>query len=107
MDYALKTVRQRQLKDEVTPNDTGNVESSYKKTNLTILFVTHDIEEALRLGTKVLVMDKGTIHQYASPKELLSHPATDFVRKLTEQQRRTCHLDEDKLCDCIYSGVHF
>lgn len=79
----------------------------YKKTNLTILFVTHDIEEALRLGTKVLVMDKGTIHQYASPKELLSHPATDFVRKLTEQQRRTCHLDEDKLCDCIYSGVHF
>lgn len=77
----------------------------HKKTGITILFVTHDIEEALRLGTKVLVMDKGTIHQYAKPEELLTHPATDFVRRLTRQQRRTCYLEEEKLCDCEYSGA--
>lgn len=77
----------------------------YHKTGITILFVTHDIEEALRLSTKVLVMDAGKIQQFAKPAELLSHPATDFVRRLTEQQRRTCYLDEEKLCDCEYSGA--
>lgn len=55
----------------------------YEQTGITVLFVTHDISEALSLGTKVLVMDAGTIQQYAAPEELLQHPATDFVRKLT------------------------
>ncbi len=77
----------------------------YRQTGITVLFVTHDIGEALKLATKVLVMDKGEIQQYADPKELLAHPATDFVRKLTEQQRRTCHLPDDRLNDCEYSGV--
>ena len=50
--------------------------------------MTHDISEALKLETKVLVMDGGEIQQYASPDELLRHPATDFVRRLVDQQRR-------------------
>ena len=58
----------------------------YQKTSITVLFVTHDIGEALKLGTKVLVMDKGEIHQYATPEELLRNPATEFVKKLTEQE---------------------
>lgn len=60
----------------------------YEQTKITILFVTHDISEALRLGTKVLVMDHGKIEQFAEPKELLSHPATPFVRHLTERQQQ-------------------
>lgn len=77
----------------------------YSQTGITVLFVTHDIAEALKLGTKVLVMDRGEIQQYAAPKELLAHPATDFVQRLTEQQRRTCHLPDDRLGDCEYNGV--
>lgn len=49
----------------------------YEKTGITVMFVTHDISEALKLGTKVLVMDQGEICQYAPPKELLRHPADD------------------------------
>ena len=45
-----------------------------------------------------------TVEQ-AQPQELLAHPATDFVRKLTEQQRRTCHLPDNRLNDCEYSGM--
>lgn len=58
----------------------------YRQTGITVLFVTHDIREALKLGTMVLVMDRGEVHQYAPPEELLAHPATDFVRQLVGQQ---------------------
>ena len=80
----------------------------YEQTGITVLFVTHDISEALKLGTKVLVMDKGEIQQYAAPQELLRHPATDFVKKLVERERRICYLPDERLEDCEYSGaVHF
>ncbi len=77
----------------------------YEQTGITVLFVTHDISEALKLGTKVLVMDKGEIQQYAAPQELLRHPATDFVKKLVERERRICYLPDERLEDCEYSGA--
>lgn len=69
----------------------------YEKTGITVLFVTHDISEALKLGTKVLVIDKGVIQQYASPEELLNNPATDFVKQLAYNERRSCQLPEEQL----------
>lgn len=54
----------------------------HRETGITILFVTHDINEALRLGAKVLVMDRGKALQYASPDELRAHPAAAFVQTL-------------------------
>lgn len=77
----------------------------YEQTKITVLFVTHDIGEALKLGTKVLVMDHGQIQQYAAPEELLRHPATAFVEQLVEKERRTCHLPGEKLSDCEFSGA--
>lgn len=77
----------------------------YEQTKITVLFVTHDIGEALKLGTKVLVMDHGEIQQYAPPEELLRRPATPFVEQLVEKERRTCHLPEEQLADCEYSGA--
>lgn len=77
----------------------------YETTGITVIFVTHDISEALKLGTKVLVMDGGEILQYDSPGELLRDPATDFVRRLVEQQRRMCHLPEERLEECGFSGA--
>lgn len=77
----------------------------YEQTGITILFVTHDISEALKLGTKVLVMDKGVIQQYATPTELLRNPATDFVKRLVAKERRTCGLPEEQLLTCEYCGV--
>lgn len=77
----------------------------YHQTQITVLFVTHDIGEALKLGTKVLVMDHGEIQQYAAPAELLRHSATPFVELLVEKERRTCHLPDEQLDKCEYSGA--
>ena len=60
----------------------------HRESGITILFVTHDIAEALKLDTHTLVIDKGTVQQCAQPEEILRHPATDFVRELVEPQRR-------------------
>ena len=77
----------------------------WQQTGITVLFVTHDISEALRLGTKVLVMDAGRIEQYDPPKELLRAPATDFVRRLVERERRACRLPDAQLAGCEFSGA--
>ena len=92
--------------DEITRAQLqAELQRIYRQTGITVLFVTHDISEALKLGTKVLVMDRGEIQQYAPPQEILSHPATEFVRKLSEQQRRICRLPEERLTDCEYSAA--
>jgi osmoprotectant transport system ATP-binding protein len=56
----------------------------YKEFNVTIVFITHDIKEALKLGTRVLVMDKGKIIQIGPPSEIKERPKTDFVRELID-----------------------
>ena len=57
----------------------------YKQTGITVLFVTHDIHEALKLGTRILVMDQGKVLQYGTPDEIVRQPATAFVKQLTGQ----------------------
>src|SRR3989441_4145023 len=49
---------------------------------ITVIFVTHDVDEAIKLGDRVAVMRAGKLVQYAPPGELLAHPADDFVARL-------------------------
>ncbi len=53
-----------------------------EKLGKTIVFVTHDIDEAIKMGDKIAIMKDGKLVQYASPAEILSQPADDFVAEL-------------------------
>lgn len=71
---AIDEITRRLLQDEIL--------RIYKEYNMTIVFITHDIKEALKLGTRVIVMDKGEIVQNDTPEEVLRNPKTSFVRNL-------------------------
>lgn len=51
----------------------------------TVVFVTHDIAEALKLGNRIAVMREGRVEQFASPAELLANPATPYVARFVGQ----------------------
>lgn len=71
---AVDEITRAELQDEIR--------RIHWETGITILFVTHDIREALHLGTRVLVVAAGRIQQYAAPDELRGAPATDVVARL-------------------------
>ncbi|HCX63690.1 MAG TPA: glycine/betaine ABC transporter ATP-binding protein [Eubacteriaceae bacterium] len=70
-----------------------------KKLKKTILFVTHDIHEALKLGSKILLMNKGSIEQYGTAEELVFHPKTAFVKSFFGLKGFQSMLDEELLSD--------
>ena len=54
----------------------------HEELGMTTIFVTHDTDEALRLGNRIAVLQAGEIQQVARPEEILKAPATDFVADL-------------------------
>lgn len=54
----------------------------HQTLGVTIVFITHDIREAMKLGDRVLVMDQGKILQLDKPEIIQEHPADSFVREL-------------------------
>lgn len=77
---AVDSITRTQLQKEI--------KAIHEDSGITIVFVTHDINEALYLGTRVLVMDQGAIQQYDTPDQIRSRPATDFVRQLISGQQQ-------------------
>ncbi|WP_251977630.1 ABC transporter ATP-binding protein [Salinicola avicenniae] len=53
----------------------------HRQTGKTIVFVTHDMDEALKLATRIALLDRGRLVQYDRPIELMVEPANDFVRE--------------------------
>lgn len=58
----------------------------------TTVFVTHDIDEALRLASRIAVMDRGRIIQHDTPENILRRPASEFVENLVGKQDRGLKL---------------
>src|SRR4029078_11637597 len=54
----------------------------------TIVFVTHDFDEAIRLADRVAIMKNGEVIQVGTPEELVLHPATDYVAEFTRDVNR-------------------
>lgn len=63
-----------------------------QRVRKTTVFVTHDIDEALKLATRIAVMDQGRIIQHDTPENILRHPATPFVDNLIGKQDRGLKL---------------
>ena len=74
---ALDSITRKQLQREL--------KALHQLSGATIVFVTHDITEALTLGTKVLVLDKGVIQQYDTPEMIQRHPANELIRELVNE----------------------
>ncbi|MBU3159446.1 ABC transporter ATP-binding protein [Clostridium frigoris] len=76
---ALDPITRNQLQDELY-----NLQQESKKT---IIFVTHDMDEALKLGDKICIMKDGNIVQFDTPEEILNNPANDFVKEFIGKNR--------------------
>ena len=69
--------------------------------NKTILFVTHDFDEALRLADRIAIMKDGVIEQLDTPSNIVLNPATEYVRKFTEEVPREKVLKIESVMDPI------
>lgn len=73
---AVDEITRRMLQDEIL--------RIHREQGVTVLFITHDIREALKLGSRILVMSQGGVVQSGTPDEIRLHPANDFVRELAK-----------------------
>ena len=71
---AVDEITRHSLQDEIL--------RIYHELHITIFFITHDIREALRLGTRVMIMKDGNIEQFDTPDIVKKQPQTEFVRQL-------------------------
>lgn len=76
---ALDPISREQLQDELI-----RLQKEIKKT---IVFVTHDMDEAIKIADNILLMKDGEIVQSGSPEEILRHPANDFVKEFIGKKR--------------------
>lgn len=59
----------------------------HRELHKTFLFVTHDINEAFKLGSRVMIMNQGKLLQFATPAQIVKHPADLFVETLIQSAR--------------------
>ncbi|MGD0053202.1 MAG: ATP-binding cassette domain-containing protein [Vulcanimicrobiaceae bacterium] len=81
---AVDAIVRRALQDEIA--------RVHREIGTTIVFVTHDVDEALRLADRVVVMNAGSVVQTGPPEEILARPADDFVRSLVGVDAETRRL---------------
>lgn len=79
-------------------NEFLKIQKDMKKT---ILFVSHDIDEAIKLGDKIAIFDKGKLMQIGTPDEILSSPKNEFVRDFVGDDRSIKRLTLLKVRDLL------
>jgi len=77
---ALDPISREQLQNELL-----NLQMNINKT---IIFVTHDMDEALKIADNIILMKEGSVVQKGSPTEIINHPANDFVKEFIGDKRQ-------------------
>ncbi|RYZ33928.1 MAG: ATP-binding cassette domain-containing protein, partial [Myxococcaceae bacterium] len=95
---ALDPLIRRQMQDELL--------DLQSRMNKTIVFITHDLDEALKLGGRIAIMKDGRIAQLGTPEEILTRPADDYVRAFVEHVDRTKVLTARSIMRRPESVVH-
>lgn len=90
---ALDPINRAQLQEELF-----NLQQELKKT---VVFVTHDMDEALKLGDKISIMKEGEILQYNTPENILRNPSQGFVSEFIGKNRILNHSDYIKAIDVM------
>jgi len=70
-----------------------------EKLQKTIMFITHDFDEALKLADRIAIMKDGIIEQLDTPANIVLNPATDYVKKFTEEVPREKVLTIEDVMD--------
>ncbi len=60
--------------------------------NKTIVFITHDLDEALRIGSRIAILNEGKVAQIGNAKEILTNPADDYVKEFVQSVNRSSAL---------------
>ena len=96
---ALDPLIRKEMQDEFL-----RIQEVLKKT---ILFVTHDFDEALRLADRIAIMKDGVIEQLDTPANIVLNPATEYVRKFTEEVPREKVLKIESIMGTVDSTEEF
>ena len=78
--FALDPLIREQMQDELL--------DLQEKMKRTIVFITHDLDEAIKLGDRIAIMKDGEVVQVGTPEEILTDPANDYVTRFTESVDR-------------------
>ncbi|MGF9858574.1 ABC transporter ATP-binding protein [Priestia endophytica] len=97
---ALDPISREKLQDDLV-----NLQRSIKKT---IVFVTHDMQEALKLGDRICVMREGKVEQIGTPKEIINNPVNEFVREFVGVKKSEMdeNINLEKMIYPISNGNH-
>jgi glycine betaine/proline transport system ATP-binding protein len=77
---ALDPLIRREMQDQLI-----HLQAELRRT---IIFITHDLNEALRLGDRIAIMNDGAIEQVGTGEEILQHPASEYVARFLEDVNR-------------------
>jgi len=88
---AVDDITRHHLQDEIL--------SIHAKLGKTIVFVTHDIEEAIKLGTRIIILNQGKIEQMGTKNDIIFYPKNDFVSEFLGNKNYVAYLTTTKIGD--------
>ena len=95
---ALDPLIRREMQNEIR--------ALQKKLGKTVIFITHDLDEAIRLADRVLIMKDGEIAQLGTMEEILSRPANAYVEKFVNAADKTKVITAGSIMKPVYDYLH-